>query len=374
MPDGVWMCDPVVLESNVELHLEPGAELVFTDELEKYLPAVRTSYEGIECYNYRPLVYAHCATNVAITGRGVLRPMMGRWETWRWNPPSSRSAKRILTDEWGAKDVPVEERDLTKLKDAKTRPQFIGLNNCSNVRLEGFAIRDSPFWCVHILHCENVQARGLSVRAFLNNSDGIDVECSKNVLIEDCSFDQGDDVVVLKSGKDRDGRRRATPTENVTIRRCRAGAGHGLLVIGSECSGGVRNVTMEDCVVDGSLDTLFKVKTSAKRGGFVRDIVMRRVTAKAILSAVLDVNADYAINSSAPSADEALTDICGLAIEDVAVSSAGSRYNIHGDARRPIRRVSITNLAIDRCARRGDCEYAEVQDTALGKDVQSEKR
>jgi len=362
VPSGRWECDPVVLKSNVELHLDSKAEIVFTDEIEKYLPSVRTSYEGVECYNYRPLVYAYGATNIAITGSGTMRPMMGRWETWRWNAVTCREAKRVLDEEWGAKDVSVEKRDLTKLPGSKTRPPFIGLNACSGVRLEGFSIRDSPFWCIHLLHCENVEARGLSVRAFLNNSDGIDVECSRNVLIEECSFDQGDDVIVLKSGKDRDGRRRATPTENVTVRHCRAGAGHGFLVIGSECSGGVRNVTMEDCVVDGTLDTLFKVKTSDKRGGFVHDITMRRVTAKTILSAVIDLNAAYAVNASARSAEEIITDIAGLTIEDVFVSSAGTRYEINGDARQPIRMVCIRNLLIGTCDNRSVCVHAEVVD------------
>lgn len=155
VPAGCWVSDPIVLKSNVELHLLSGAELVFTDELEKYLPAVRTSYEGVECYNYRPLIYAYGATNVSVMGCGMLRPMMGRWETWRWNVASSKEAKRILNEEWGARDVPIERRDLTKLPGAKTRPQFIGLNACSDVRLEGFSIRDSPFWCIHLLHCEN---------------------------------------------------------------------------------------------------------------------------------------------------------------------------------------------------------------------------
>lgn len=366
IPAGLWLCDPLVLKSNVELHFESGAELVFTDDLEKYLPAVRTSYEGVECYNYRPLIYACGETNVAITGRGMMRPMMGRWETWRWNVSSTKEAKRILNEEWGAKDVPVERRNLTKLPDAKTRPQFIGLNACTGVRLEGFAIRDSPFWCVHLLHCADVDVRGLSIRAFLNNSDGIDVECSRNVLIEDCSFDQGDDVIVLKAGKDRDGRRRATPTENVTIRHCRAGSGHGFLVVGSECSGGIRNVTMEDCVVDGTLDTLFKVKTSSKRGGFVHDVVMRRVTAKTIISAVVDLNAAYALNSSADGADEVLTDIEGLTVEDVSVGSAGARHCIRGDVRRPMRQVVIRNLVIAACGERGICKHADVRDLETG--------
>jgi len=362
VPTGKWETDPIHLQSNVELHFEDGADLLFTDDLSKYLPAVRMSFEGIECYNYSPLVYAYGATNVAITGRGLISPRMGRWETWRWNGQGTRKAKDVLTDEWGAKDVPVEQRDLTKLPGAKTRPPFIGLNACRDVRLEGFTLRNSPFWCIHLLNCDDVVARGLSVSSFLNNSDGIDIECSRNVLVEDCSFDQGDDVVVLKSGKDRDGRRRATPTENVLIRRCRAGSGHGLLVVGSECSGGVRNVTMEDCLVDGSLDTLCKIKTSAKRGGFVHNITMRRVKAKTILSSVVEVCATYALNSSAADAEDFLTDIDGLTLEDVSVAQAGRRLNLCGDARRPAKGLVFRGLKVGGCWSADTIENAQVKD------------
>ena len=358
VPAGRWETSPVHLKSNVELHLEDGADLLFTDDLAKFLPAVRMSFEGIECWNYSPLIYAYGATNVAVTGRGLVSPRMGRWESWRWNGEGTRRAKGILIDEWGAKDVPVERRDLTKIPGAKTRPPFIGFNGCKNVRLEGFTLRNSPFWCIHLLDCEDVVARGLSVSAFLNNSDGIDIECSRNVLVEDCSFDQGDDVVVLKSGKDRDGRRRAKPTENVTVRRCRAGSGHGFLVVGSECSGGVRNVTMEDCRVDGTLCALFKVKTTPKRGGFVHNVTMRRVKAKTVLDAVVDVTANYVLNRSDPSADDFITDIDGLCLEDVSVGSAGCRYSVEGDARHPVRNLVLKNVTIGRCG--ADGKYKNV--------------
>lgn len=357
VPKGRWLTDPIELKSNVELHLSDGCELLFTDELKKYLPAVRTTYEGTECYNYRPLIHSLGATNVAITGCGKIEPQMGRWETWRWNGEGTRKAKAMLAD-WGNRDVPVEDRDLTKIPEAKTRPPFVEFNGCSDVRLEGFELRNSPFWCIHLLNCERATVRGLSVSSFLNNSDGLDIECTRDVLVEDCSFDQGDDVIVLKSGKDRDGRRRARPTENVTIRRCRAGSGHGFLVVGSECSGGVRNVTMEDCVVDGTLDTLFKVKTTPKRGGFVKGITMRRVKARTIITTVIDVTAAYALNGSSDGAEDVLTEIDGLVVEDVEVAEAGRRLSAVGDARRPIRNLVVRNVVIGTSARQDIVENA----------------
>lgn len=360
IPPGRWECAPVKLKSNIELHLSAGSELVFTDDVTKCLPAVLTSYEGIECYGYSPLIYAYGATNIAITGCGLIRPRMGRWEGWRWADDETRESRRILNEEWGDKDMPLKNRDLTALPGSKARPQFIGLNSCKGIRLEGFVLQDSPFWCIHLLNCENVVARGLTVSGFLNNNDGIDVECSRNVLIENCSFDQGDDVIVLKSGKDRDGRRRAIPTENVTVRRCRAGAGHGLLVIGSECSGGVRNVLLEDCLVDGSVYSVLKVKTSCKRGGYVENVRLRRVRAKSILDSVVSIVTDYSINPSGVRAEIVLTPIKDISVEDVEVAVARRRCDVRGDARRPIEGLFLRNIVVGEYEQDDRVENAKI--------------
>ena len=351
VPAGRWETKPIRLASNVELHFEDGADLLFTDDLEAFLPAVRTSYEGIECLNYSPLIYAYDATNIAITGKGKIEPRMGLWETWRWNGPTQRKAGDVLKWEWAEKDVPVESRDMTKLDGSKCRPQFICLNRCRGIRLEDFSLLHSPNWCIHLLQSEDAVLRRLKISAFMNNNDGVDIECSRNVLIEDCSFDQGDDVICCKSGKDRDGLRRGVPTENVTVRRCRAGAGHGFLVIGSECSGGVRNVLMEDCEVDGTIATLIRFKTRETHGGYMENITVRNVRARNVVGAVIDLSTGYSAGDVLPTGIDqkvALTRISGICIEDIDVKRAGCRMRLIGDARRPVTDFSVKGLQVGR--------------------------
>lgn len=360
VPAGCWKTGRIELKSNVELHLEDGAELLFTDDPQAYLPVVLTSWEGVECYNYSPLVYALDATNVAITGKGRLVAEMGTWRTWGGTrKPSAEAAKQKLL-EWGRTDAPVAERDLTKLPGSNLRPPFIGLNRCNGIRLEGFALRNSPFWCIHILQSENVVLRKLDLKADINNSDGANFECTKHVLVEDCVFAQGDDVVCCKAGLDRDGRRRGISTEDVLVRRCRAKAGHGFLTIGSECSGGVRNVTMEDCEIEGRCDTLFNIKTRPTRGGFIENVRVSRVKAKEVDVAVFNITTSNSRWLQYEVGEPVLTGIRGLMAEDITVTKATRLLSLRGAAGRPIRDVRIRNVRAEETAEPDVVENAEV--------------
>ena len=344
VPSGVWKTGRIELKSNVELHLELGAELRFVDDPAAYLPAVLTSFEGIECYNYSPLIYAFGATNIAVTGQGRLVAEMGTWRQWGGRrKPAAEAAKQKLL-EWGRTDAPVASRDLTKLPGSNLRPQFIGFNRCSGIRLEDFTLRNSPFWCIHILQSENVVLRKLDVQADINNSDGANFECTKHVLVEDCVFAQGDDIICCKSGLDRDGRRRGLSTEDVLVRRCRARSGHGFLTIGSECSGGVRNVVMEDCEIEGSCNVLFNIKTRPPRGGFIENVRMSRVKGERVASAVFSISTSNAAWAKYELGERVLTTISGLTVEDVTVARAGRLLNLKGEAEKPIRNVRIRNV------------------------------
>lgn len=350
VPAGTWRTGPVRLRNNCSLRLEEGATLLFSDDPKDYLPPVLTSWEGVECYNYSPLVSAYGATNVAIVGKGRLEAEMGTWKSWGgYRKPKAEAAKRKLVLDWGPNDTPVRERDLTKLEGSNLRPPFIGLNKCRGVRLEGFSIRNTPFWTIHMLHCEDVVLRGLDVSAnCINNSDGANFECTRNVLVEDCTFEQGDDVICCKSGLDRDGRRRGIPTENVLVRRCRAKAGHGFMTIGSECSGGIRNVTMEDCTFEGSCATVLNVKTRDTRGGYIRNVAIRRVKAQAATYAVVNV---VAVNDQWTNYCEGLekipTEIDGIRVDDIHVGTAVRRLHVRGDPDLPIRNLRIGSVRID---------------------------
>ena len=344
VPDGLWLTGPVRLESGVELHLSDGALLSFSPNPEDYLPPVRTSYSGIECYNYSPLLYACGATNVSLTGGGTISPRMDVWRTWFNRETPGMVAATGMLYRWGESDYPVEKRVLTDIPGARFRPCCIEFENCRRVRLEGFRVRGSPLWTVHLRLCEDVVASGLDIVALGNNNDGIDVDASRRVLIEKCTFEQGDDAIVVKSGRDRDGRRVGVPAEDIEVRDCTVRRGNVLVGIGSEVSGGVRNVFVHDCRATGPVDDLVLVKTSDRKGAFIENVTVSNVTAVAagtVVAVQTDVN--YQWGAYAPG-ETVLTRISGLRVFDVFCGIADEVYRLNGDARLPVRDVELCNV------------------------------
>lgn len=264
VPAGCWFTGPIHLKSNIELHLAEGAEVVFSDRFEDYLPVVLVRVGGIELYNYSPLIYARDCENIAVTGAGKLN---GNARAW-WDAMTRRETRKFY--DMGAAGVPLEERIFGTEKDA-IRPSFISFINCRNVLMEGFTVGSGPNWTIHPIYCENVVIRRVNVITEGPNNDGIDVDSCRNVLVEHCRFDTGDDCVVLKSGYNEDGWRVGRPTENVVMRHCTGKRGHGGLVIGSEMSGDVRNVYMHDCRFEGT-DRAIRVKSKRGRGGVVENV------------------------------------------------------------------------------------------------------
>ena len=350
VPAGLWRTGRILLLSDVELHLEEGARLEFSDNPKDYLPAVPTAQEGVECLNYSPLVYAYCATNIAITGKGVLAPKTGTWREWVPCPyPKGYFAALRKLYDWMSDGVPLAERDLTKLPESNMRPQLIMFNRCRNIRLEGYQVREAPFWTHHLFLCEDVVMRGVDDRAHLNNTDGVDIEGSRNVLIEDCTFDQGDDVIVLKAGRNRDGWRLGRPTENVEVRNCTINGGNGVLTVGSEMSGGVRNVYLHDCTVTRETKHVFYVKTNRRRGGFVENIRMKDVKAADALTAI-SVKTDVLYQwGEFPDREIRYTPIRGLSVENLSVGACETAIELLGDAHMPIDGVTVANLRCERC-------------------------
>lgn len=355
VPKGTHVTGPVHLKSEVELHFEDGAKLVFTDDPKDYLPAVPVSWNGSEAKNYSPLVYAFGCTNVAITGKGLLAPRLGTWDKWRGGTPGRMEAAR-LQQLWCETGVPLVERDMTKVEGSCTRPHLIEFNRCGNVRLDGFAIKGSPFWTIHLLRSSNVEVRNLDVSAWgedgivLNNSDGIDLDQSQHVLVENCTFEQGDDAIVVKSGRYPD---RALPTvasEDIVVRNCTVRKGHVLLGLGSEVNGGIRNVRVENCRVDGDVWRVFYVKTSPRRGGFVRDITMDGVQAKKVTGDVVAVNTRnyYGMPSEEVCGPVfTLTAISNLVVRNVSCEWAKRAVTLNGDPDYPIRDVTLENVRVD---------------------------
>lgn len=347
VPAGTWLTGPVHFKSNVNLYLEEGAVLSFTDNPSDYLPGVMTSWEGMECYNYSPLLYAFECENIAITGKGTLQPKMDTWKIWFKRPkPHMDALKELYT--MASTDVPVEQRQMAKGEN-NLRPHLIHFNRCKNVLLDEFKIRESPFWTIHLYLCDGGVVRNLDVKAHGHNNDGIDFEMSRNFLVENCIFDQGDDAVVIKAGRNRDAWRLNTPCENIVIRNCTILEGHTLLGIGSELSGGIRNIYMHDCSAPKSVHRFFFIKTNHRRGGFVENIYMENVesgTTQRVLE--IDTEVLYQWKDLVPTYEKRLTRIENIYLKNVTCESTDAIFELKGNPELPIRNVEIKNVQVGK--------------------------
>lgn len=270
VPEGTYLVKgPIHFVSNVCLDIRKGATVKFSPEPELYLPVVETSWEGTFLYNYSPFIYGRNLHDVSITGEGVIDGNAATtFATWKKN----QKAGQALSREMNHNGTPVSERKFGK--GHWLRPQLIQFYGCKNITLQGVFITNAPFWCVHLLKSENIICRGLRYDAKLVNNDGIDPECSRNILIEDIEFNNGDDNVAIKSGRDNDGWTYGTPSENIVIRNCRFKGLHAV-VIGSEMSAGVRNVFVENCTYGGYCKRGIYIKTNPDRGGFVNNLYVK---------------------------------------------------------------------------------------------------
>ena len=267
VPQGVWFTGPIVLKSHVDLHLEKGAVILFSGDMDLY-PVIETNYEGELRKHCQSPVSAVGQTDIAITGQGIIDGNGRQWKKF-----TSKGGVFPRSTMW----YPSEER-------VKMRPVLLYLESCRNVLLQGVTFQNSPNWCLHPLLCENLIVDQVMVRnpAYAQNGDAIDVESCRNVLVINSSFDAGDDGICLKSGRDEQGRRRGRPTENVVVDGCMVFNGHGGFVVGSEMSGGVRNIWVNDCQFLGT-DAGLRFKSCRGRGGVVENIYIRNISMADIL-------------------------------------------------------------------------------------------
>ena len=350
VPRGEWQVGPIHLKSHVNLYLEDDAVLRFSDKPQDYLPAVQTSWEGTECMNYSPLIYAFDCEDIAITGKGRLKPQMNTWREWFKRPQPHVDAMRQLYV-MGATDVPVSDRQMAQGEN-NMRPHLIHLNRCRRVLLDGFQIRQSPFWTIHLFMCDGGVVRHLDVQAHGHNNDGIDIEMTRNILVEHCTFDQGDDAVCIKAGRNRDAWRLDMPAENIVIRHCTVRQGHSLLGIGSELSGGIRKVYMHDIEAPATVREIVQVKTNERRGGFVDSIFVDRLhtkNARRVLGIYSDVM--YQMRKIVPTFERRLTPISNIFVSNVTASNVEAVYEILGNEELPIRNVHLSNISMDKVSR-----------------------
>jgi len=301
IPSGTWYTGPIVIKSGVNFHLEEGAKLIFTSDVSKY-PHVLTRWEGIDCYNISPMIYAYGEENIGITGKGTIDGGASRSNWWGMPRLSSVPGKplrgRPLLMQYNETNTPVEQRKF--VADDNLRPQLINLYKCKNVLISNLTLTRPAFWTIHPLMCENVIVRGVTVNSVgAPNGDGCDPESCKNVLIENCTFNTGDDCIAIKSGRNNDGRKWNIPSENIIVRNCRMQNGHGGVVIGSEISGGFRNLFVDNCEMDSPLlDRVIRIKTNNCRGGLIENIFVRNVNVGQCREAVLKINLLYEPNEA----------------------------------------------------------------------------
>ena len=347
VPTGRFLTGPIHLASRVNLHVAEGATLLFDQDPKAYLPVVLTRFEGMELMNYSPFIYAFEAEDVAITGRGTLDGQGDpqHWWVWARGGASTQGAARTRLIDQVARGVPVADRVYGD--GAFMRPNFIQPYKCRNVLIEGVTITNSPMWEIHPVLSTNVTVRDVTIRSHGPNNDGCDPESCRDVLIDRCTFDTGDDCIALKSGRNDDGRRVNVPIENVIVRDCDMKDGHGGVVIGSEISGGARNIFALGCRMDSpQLDRALRFKNNAVRGGLVEHVYMRDCVVGQVAEAVVAADFYYEEGDKG-NYTPVLRDV-----EVRNVTSRKSRYALllRGYANAPISDVRIVDCTFDGVA------------------------
>jgi len=350
IPKGSWLTGPIVLLSNINLHLEEGAELLFSQDFDDYLPAVLTNWEGSEVYSYSPFIYAFKQENIAITGKGVLNGQGKPW--WEHRRKLEFRNSGIIRD-MNENEVPVEKRRF-ETPDSLLVPVFFGPLYCKNILLEGVTFRYGAFWTINPSFCDNIIARNLYILTNgeygdTPNGDGINPNSCTNVLIEYNTLDTGDDCITIKSGRNKDGRRLAAPCKNILIRHNKGLQGHGGIVIGSEMSGGVENVFAHDCRFNGT-DRVIRIKTARGRGGYVKNCWFKDISADTIEREAIRINMMYTGGDRLPaqSVDSGTPIIENINYENISCDySKRNVIQIIGIPEMPVNKVSLKNIRLN---------------------------
>lgn len=348
VPEGTFLTGAIHLMSNVNLHLVEGATIRFSRDPQKFLPVVFSRWEGVELMNYSPFIYAFGQRNIAITGNGTLDgqagpeawwPWVGRAEYgWKTGQPSARDDRPKLFA-LAEHNVPVNERVFGD--GHYLRPQFIQPYRCENVLIDGVTIKNSPMWEIHPVLCRNVIVRKVNISSHGPNNDGCDPESCRDVLLDDCVFDTGDDCIAIKSGRNADGRRLNTPSENIIVQHCQMKDGHGGVTIGSEISGGVRNIFAQDCVMSSpKLDRALRIKNNAMRGGLIENIFMRNVDVGEVAEAVVAIDFYY---------EEGEAGTFTPVVRNVDVRNVRSSKSKYALYLRGFKRAPITDVLVEHC-------------------------
>ncbi|HYF31605.1 MAG TPA: glycoside hydrolase family 28 protein [Chitinophagaceae bacterium] len=383
VPAGMWLTGPLVLKSNVNLHLQRNAILQFTEDLTQY-SLVEGNWEGLPQMRNQSPVSATNATNIGITGYGIIDGAGDAWRMVKKDKLTESDWKKLLASGGFLSDdkkiwYPTEsslkgsklknpgviapDKTAEFYKEVKDflRPNLLVLTKCSRILLEGVTFQNSPAWCLHPLMSEHITVRNLQVKNpwYAQNGDGIDLESCRYVLIENSTFDVGDDGICIKSGRDAEGRKRAMPTQDVVIKNCIVYHAHGGFVIGSEMSGGAKNIYVNDCTFIGT-DIGLRFKTTRGRGGIVENIYINNITMRDIVGEAILFDMYYAAQDpialtgekrEPPKVEsqpitEATPQFRNFQISNVVANGAEKAIFIRGLPEMNVQRISMKNMVI----------------------------
>jgi len=360
IPAGYWITGPIQMKSNVNLVLEKNAFVSFSKDISDY-PKVGTIYEGTKTERCMAPIYGKKLKNVAITGSGTFD---GSGERWR---PVKKS--KLTSSQWKAfTSLPGSVNDKGDIWEpdsnaSKLRPVLLELSECENVLLEGVTFKNSPAWCLHPMLCTNVTINDIRVINpwYAQNGDALDVECCKNVVITNSMFDAGDDAICIKSGKDEQGRKLGVPCENVYIKNNTVLHGHGGFVIGSEMSGGVKNIYISDCTFIGT-DVGLRFKSTRGRGGVVENIHIERINMKQIVNEAITMDLYYTANgkpSSRTDVNEGTPQFKNIYMSDLLVEGAGKAFYMNGLPEMPLENINIKNMVVSNVEKNSAVKYGK---------------
>ena len=350
-PAGNYLTGPIILKSNITIYLDAGSVLKFSNNFDDYLPYVEMRYEGIMMKTFSPLFYAKDAENISIKGRGVID---GQGEAW-WNevyrietakgpiPPTKYQTMWVEQNK-GIVYSPYYQRTIDK---HFFRPAFFQTISCKNILIEGVTFQNSPFWTINPVFCDNVTVTGITIfNPHSPNTDGINPSSCKNVHISNCHISVGDDCITIKSGRDEDGRKYGVPTENVTITNCTMLSGHGGVVIGSEMSGGIKKITISNCVFDGT-DRGIRIKSARGRGGVVEEIRVDNIVMKNIKEEAIVLNLFYDKGTQAEPVTEKTPIFRNIHLSNITGSNVNKAGMILGISEMPVQNISFSNINMD---------------------------
>ncbi len=345
VPAGVWLTGPIHLRSRIELHLEEGAEVRFSQTPEDYLPVVLSQRGGAWCYNYSPFLYGHEVHDIAVTGAGTLNGQGMSWWPWKKAQPGMQALFQANADR-----MPAEQR-VYGTREAGVRPPMIQFMNGRNILVEGVTVRNSPSWTLHPVCCENVTIRRITVSnpRPSPNTDGINIDSCRGALVEECQVEEGgDNAICLKAGQKFDALSRGRTCEDVVIRHCRIGRAGGI-AIGGELSAGIRNAWIHDCAFESSGGFAIRIKPRFGQGGFIRNILWERLTMRNIGKSAISATLRYAEPNEWKDKyfhTPKWTDVRNIVIRDICCDGAAKAVELIGLPQAPLRYIRLENIHI----------------------------